>query len=407
MKRLITSAGLVLAGMLLGWWLRDAAPSHLGPLQAKAPSIPTNTQVAMPSPALPLPIEPGAKPNAPLTTEATASPESARFEQLLHEQAFVQALAYYENALNIDEGYRVLLKPALEGYLQAGLHQCTGGAFVELVDLWLDAYYDDIPVLLLLAENQRLCSSPEEAARTLQLARAYAIQLGAQGRVNEAVSHLIATTDDSLSQQKNWIALLGFFEFLQVIDLATNGSELRRAALYQVVGEHQRSRDLLLQLREQDDGSNAQWTAALNQQWGKSATESGDNDPPAQAIPLTRRGDHFLVSTIIDDGSRVVLVLDTGASVTTLSRNSFKQIDSSEFRYRGSQLFNTPNGVTQGEVYQTSSITLGNTRLNAVEIAVLDYESADGVDGLLGMNVLRNYRFEIDQDQGVLYLHPR
>jgi predicted aspartyl protease len=100
-------------------------------------------------------------------------------------------------------------------------------------------------------------------------------------------------------------------------------------------------------------------------------------------------------------------MLDTGASVTILSRASFEQIDSGGFRYRGSRLFNTANGVTQGDVYRISSITLGNSRLGGVEIAVLDYESATGVDGLLGMNVLRNYRFEIDQDQDVLYLHAR
>ena len=63
--------------------------------------------------------------------------------------------------------------------------------------------------------------------------------------------------------------------------------------------------------------------------------------------------------------------------------------------------------MTRGEVYQAESIALGNTRLSAVEIAVLDYESPAGVDGLLGMNVLRNYRFQIDQDENVLYLRPR
>jgi hypothetical protein len=36
-----------------------------------------------------------------------------------------------------------------------------------------------------------------------------------------------------------------------------------------------------------------------------------------------------------------------------------------------------------------------------------DFEPSDGLDGLLGMNVLRNYRFEIDQDKEFLYLSPR
>lgn len=339
--------------------------------------------------------------------EMNRPPGATDFELLLNEQAFEEAVVYYENALEIDGGYQALLKPSLENYLSTSLYTCTNSPFLELVELWLDAYYDDISILLLLAENQRLCSSPEEAARTLQIARTYAAQPGAQAAVTDALTRLITATDNNLSQQKDWIALLGFFEFLQVIDLSTNVSQLRRAALYQILGEHQRSQDLLSTLRERDDRLDTEWTAALDLQWTKSAEHSSRNDLPAHAIPLTRRGDHFLVSTLIGGANRVVLMIDTGASVTTLSRRSFNQINRSDFGYVGSRLFSTPNGTAQGDVYQATSIELGNTRLGASEVAVLDFESAEGVDGLLGMNVLRHYRFEIDQDKNILYLRPR
>ena len=407
MKTLVIYASLLLTGIVSGWLLRGTAP-QFNPLQSPA-SLSPSTSTPITTTHLPESADKGlTKPaDPPKARETTEAPDAAVFEQLLLAHEFEQAVTYYEHAIRIDEHYQPLLKPTLEGYLRASLDQCDGDAFVELVGLWLDAYYDDIAVLLLLAENQRLCSSPEEAARTLQIARTYAIQPGAQISVTEAVARLITSTDETLSQQKNWIALLGFFEFLQAIDLATKDSELRRAALYQLIGENQRSQDLLLALREQDDGRDAQWTAALNLQWGNSITPSTGDDLPAQSIPLIRRGDHFLVPTVIDGGSQVVLMLDTGASVTILSRNSFEQMDHSNFRYRGLRLFNTPNGATQGEVYEVSSLALGNSRLGAIDIAVLDYESGDGIDGLLGMNVLRNYRFEIDQDRNALRLHPR
>jgi len=65
------------------------------------------------------------------------------------------------------------------------------------------------------------------------------------------------------------------------------------------------------------------------------------------------------------------------------------------------------NGLTQGEIYRVASISMGDARVDNLDIAVLDYEPPAGVDGLLGMNVLRNYRFEIDQDRELLYLRPR
>ena len=173
------------------------------------------------------------------------------------------------------------------------------------------------------------------------------------------------------------------------------------------MGEPERSRALLLELREIDDGLSSQWTAALERQWDKSVQQPSFDNPPMHAIPLTRRGDHFLVTAYLNEVSQVTLLIDTGASVTTLSGASFARLDGSGFGYGGSRLFNTPNGMTQGEVYRANSLALGNTLLSAVEIAVLDYESSAGVDGLLGMNVLRNFRFQIDQDNNVLYLHPR
>lgn len=406
MKRSITGASLLFAGVAIGWWLRDVAPEA---------SL-SHSQVPVSSSYTRADLSSRANPSATWATtgidslpvlESTKLPGAAHFGQLLDQTEFQQAITYYENALEIDGGYQALLKPRLEGYLSARLHQCADHAFVDLVDLWLDAYYADIPVLLLLAENQRLCSSPEEAARSLQIASTYAIQPGPRESVSAAVTRLITATDNSLSQQQSWIELLGFYEFLQAIDLATNASQLRRAALYQLIGESPRSQALLLELKESDDRLDSEWTAALDLQWSNNAQQSSADDPPMHAIPLTRQGDHFFVAISINDVSQVNLMIDTGASVTTLSRAGFAQIDSTGLRYRGSRLFNTPNGMTQGEVYQTASITLGSTRLDALEIAVLDYDSSDGVDGLLGMNVLRNYHFEIDQDTNVLYLRPR
>ena len=394
------------AGVLIGWWLRDVAPGK----SLLPPQVPVSSSYTRAD------ISSRAKPPATSDTtdidslpvlESTKLPEVARFGQLLVQTEFQQAIAYYENALKIDDGYEALLKPRLEAYLRASLHQCADGAFVDLVDLWLDNYYADIAVLLLLAENQRLCSSPEDAARTLQIASTYAIQPGPRESVTAAVARLISATDKNLSKQQSWIELLGFYEFLQAIDLATNTSQLRRASLYQLMGESQRSQELLLALKESDDKLDSEWTAALDLQWSNTTQPSSTDDPPMHAIPLTRRGDHFLVAMSINDVSQVTLLIDTGASVTTLSKESFAQIDSAGLRYRGSRLFNTPNGMTQGEVYQTASITLGNTRMSALEIAVLDYDSSDGVDGLLGMNVLRNYHFEIDQDKDFLYLRSR
>jgi clan AA aspartic protease (TIGR02281 family) len=399
MKRLVISACLVFAGVVAGWWLRDLAYERT--------PFPAGVPVASPDVPIAIARQPATAINPVAVPPSRVSPEAASFAELLESREYNQSIVYYETAVQIGEANQALLKPEMVAYLRAHVHGCTDGVFIDLVDLWLEAYYADIEVLLLLADNQRFCGSPGEAARTLQMANTYAVNPGELENVAAAVAGLVGATDKYLSSQQRWIELLGFYEFLEATDLATNTSQLRRASLYEQIGEIQHSRELLLELRENDDRMNAEWTAALNLQLANSAEQPFADDRPQHEIPLTRRGNHYLVSAAINGASQLALVIDTGASITTVSKARFSQIENTGFRYLGTQLFNTPNGMTQGEIYQADSIQLGEIKIPDLEIAVLDFELSGGLDGLLGMNVLRNYRFEIDQDKELLYMSPR
>ena len=399
MKRLVISACLVFAGVVAGWWLRDLAYERT-PFPAGVPVASPDVPIAIARQSATA-ITPFAAP------QSRVLPETASFAELLESREYDQSIVYYETAVQIGEANQALLKPELLAYLRAHVHGCADGVFIDLVDLWLEAYYADIEVLLLLADNQRFCGSPGEAARTLQMANTYAVNPGELENVAAAVAGLVGATDKYLSGQQRWVKLLGFYEFLEATDLATNTSQLRRASLYEQIGEIQHSRELLLELRENDDRMNAEWTAALNLQLANSAEQPFADDRPQHEIPLTRRGNHYLVSAAINGASQLALVIDTGASITTVSKARFSQIENTGFRYLGTQLFNTPNGMAQGEIYNADSIQLGEIKIPDLEIAVLDFELSGGLDGLLGMNVLRNYRFEIDQDKELLYMSPR
>jgi clan AA aspartic protease (TIGR02281 family) len=389
-----------------GWWLRDLAGER-NLFLADEPAALADVPIAISGPARHSSMKDTAAVNPFAVAESTASGGPQSFAELLESREYTRAIAYYESAIHIDESNQSRLKPELVEYLGAHVQRCADDVFIDLVDLWLDAYYADTEVLLLLANNQRYCGSPEEAARTLQLANTYALSPGKRTSVAAAVARLVVATDKQLSEQQGWIELLGFYEFLETIDLATNTSQLRRASLYERIGELQHSRELLLQLRASDDRMNTEWTAALNQLLANSAEQPLAREQPQHAIPLTRRGNHYMVATTLNGASEVVLVIDTGASITTLSKSSFSQIPNDGFRYLGARLFNTPNGMAQGEIYHVDSLQLGEIEISDLEIAVLDFEPSDGFDGLLGMNVLRSYRFEIDQDKAFLYMSPR
>ena len=403
---------LLLVGVVLGWLLHDAIPT--GSLaQNPAPSIstPAPAPAILPSryfSASPQADSPNLREQPPSQVSEPAAPPSAdRFRQLLVEQQFEVALSYYEQALSLDDAYQLALKPILEHYLMFCLEQCSNGVFVEVVNVWLGTYYQDTQVLLLLAEHQRLQHQPEEAASTLQLAATYAYQTEHEDAVNAAVLRLVQVTDDALSRQESWVELLGFYEYLETIDLGTREFLLREAILYRVLGETQRSQKLLLTLQQRDNKSNTVWTATLNQELSRISPQLEKPDRLGHAVAVTKRGDHFLVEVTLNRMSTVKLLIDTGASLTTLSHSSFADLPQANFNYLGSRMFNTAGGLTRGDIYRASSIELGEMQLNDIDIAVIDYPSASNVDGLLGMNVLRNYRFEIDQDDKLLHLQPR
>jgi predicted aspartyl protease len=101
-------------------------------------------------------------------------------------------------------------------------------------------------------------------------------------------------------------------------------------------------------------------------------------------------------------------MIDTGASITSLSQERFDVLSrDSHFEYLGWRLFNTAGGPARGTVYRASSLQLGAQALREVDIAVLDFQQGPGIDGLLGMNVLRHFHFEIDQDRDLLHLQQR
>lgn len=388
-------------GFAAGWWLRDrlvqperlietvVIPQSAGPSTAPGPSPPTAA---------------GREP-----VQNTSSDEQT-LRQMLSEHRFREATAFYYETARSDAVKASLLRPVVQDYAQRCLASCDDDTFPALAENWLATFYDDIPILLLLARYQEQQGLPEAAANTLLLARTYALATD-QPAVTRSLRELTLRTDERLSEQQRWIELLGYYEYLVAIDFTAPEFELRRALLYWRLGEQARGRELLSGLRATDDGSDPQWSATLEQHLAEAGavavTEIAPSADPSNAIPLERRGHGYLVEVTLNDQSTLKLLVDTGASMTALSQESFRRLRRQHFSLLGTRLFNTANGYTRGDIYRASALTLGDERLEDIDIAVLDLGTMDDIDGLLGMNVLRQFHFEIDQSVGAMHISRR
>lgn len=123
-------------------------------------------------------------------------------------------------------------------------------------------------------------------------------------------------------------------------------------------------------------------------------------------VMLQRRGNHFVVNALLGHHDATLLI-DTGASMTVLSRRAASVLGLDEQEIRQRVTVNTANGETEALVYQLVSMTIGPFRVAPIDIAVVDRLEMNGASGLLGMNFLQQFEFRIDQQNSQLFLKYR
>jgi clan AA aspartic protease (TIGR02281 family) len=125
-------------------------------------------------------------------------------------------------------------------------------------------------------------------------------------------------------------------------------------------------------------------------------------------IPLLRTGNSLLVDVAINSSS-IRLLLDTGASITSLSSDTIRRLGLTPTGRSIS--LSTANGLTQSQLYSADRLNLGPLRLNNLLVAEVDFGRAGQVQGLLGTDVLkhvsREYSYLIDDQKNALIFRKK
>ena len=128
-----------------------------------------------------------------------------------------------------------------------------------------------------------------------------------------------------------------------------------------------------------------------------------------EGIPLIRSGSQFLVEVQIGKID-LVLLIDTGASYTSLSQSAIARL-SDETNVLSGELkkikVNTANGTTVARVFSVSSFMLAKRQAQDLSVLEVNMGEHTRSDGLLGMNFLGQYHFNIDQDNALLFLEKK
>ena len=142
------------------------------------------------------------------------------------------------------------------------------------------------------------------------------------------------------------------------------------------------------------------------------------NDNPTRVtldiIPLNMKNQQFFApvsfavsgESFSDEQVKTELLIDTGASITALTQTIFAQIPALAKTFLRYVNVKTANGMVRTELYLVEEVRLGEQVFNDVEVLVLpeNVSDSDAFNGLLGMNMLAQFTFFIDQDNALLEL---
>ena len=122
-------------------------------------------------------------------------------------------------------------------------------------------------------------------------------------------------------------------------------------------------------------------------------------------MPLLKHGVHHVVEARLSS-SELRLLLDTGASITTLTPDAARRLN---LRYdsRRSISLATAGGLVSAPLIEVSGFMVGEAEVDCLQVGILPLVGADGFDGLLGMNFLQRFASSINQQDGVLYLQNK
>jgi clan AA aspartic protease (TIGR02281 family) len=121
-------------------------------------------------------------------------------------------------------------------------------------------------------------------------------------------------------------------------------------------------------------------------------------------VPYARKGNQAMVKTRINDMGEAHLLLDTGASLVTLSEIAARRLGVSLSGERTVTLTLANGSTVTAEPVVLASVQVGEARVENVPAAVLDSEDAGEMDGLLGMSFLQAFRVHINGADGGLEL---
>ena len=306
----------------------------------------------------------------------------------LAKKEFYDAMNYYEDA---DEEKHKEYQTALIGYFQAEQVKNLAKT-IEQMQYFIEIDPESQKIVFQLAQLFEKLGAYRQALNII-IDFSYVASYEQTPLINTKIKSISIAYISKLNKSKNLKSLIEFLTNRINKGVLTEFYSFELAKAYLKLKKYIDSATLLEELKENDTyKERAIELLAFIQEKLEEQEEY-----PVQ-IPLIRDGSHFLVQAYADN-IPVLLMIDTGASITSIDYNIVKHLNVQ----KENNLFHTAGGDIYETIFQAKSFTIGSLSLENFSISGSSFPSND-FNGLLGMNFLGQFKFKIDQKEAILFL---
>jgi clan AA aspartic protease (TIGR02281 family) len=231
-----------------------------------------------------------------------------------------------------------------------------------------------------------------------------------QSEIELQIEQLSKNTIEQLKRNYSWNILAMFVEPLFQLDPSNRLYILSLAMAYAKLFQEGLMENVLASLDFDDPDAQKIRKVIVTQQIIPANNEVGDLDVGEKTanlgrpIPLKQFGDQYVVEAKLSSNP-VALLIDTGASVTAISKQYFDNLSNRyKVNYLGSFNIGTAGGSIMARMYKFRELTINHVTVQNLPVVILPMQGIENADGLLGMNFLREFDFKIDQQQSVMFI---
>ena len=386
-----------LAGLIVGWFLASPKDDNLGDISG---SVSQNRPVQNLEINQPIVSNDNQTENYALNENiANDSIVIKQFEESLQENS-KEAVAIYQQEVRAGSELTQRMRNRLIARIVRLIRLQQYQNAQQLISTYLDANAYDAEVLVLQAQLYNIVGRHLEALSNAYDAKIYGDQSIGEDAVDQLIGKILGEYEKQLIEKQEWQALVSLYSLVVDKDYSEHQSlyYYKLAQAQFKLGDYHTALANLSQII-----GHPLWNRkALYFQNTIEKFIAGDG---IVAIPVNRIDPHkFLVVATINDTIEAELLIDTGASLSVLRENFVEEVEL-PIKDEEPLTLTTVSDTVEARTIKLDSFGINEVQFADMTIGVTEMPDDFLPDGLLGMDYLSQFEFNLDQDALTLYLY--